>query len=697
MSRLLYAYFLAICLVCVAQTQTNEVTDLSLDDLLSLEVVSATRASVTLRESPVPVSVLTAAEIAQSGAQDIPELLSSLAAVDILALGASQTEVSIRGKGVTFNRRLLVLIDGHSEYIDVFGVTLWHALPVTLDDIERIEVIRGPASSVYGANAFAGVVNIITKKAKAPGAEVRLSSGNNTQLAGHLRAHWLNDNMSLIVSGGAENVDSLETRVEYPGFNRIPTSYNFVDDEQSKEVNRITVSLEVHKTNALTFSAQTGVTDGTLELFPQPGLPREDWDITRRFLKAGLDFSMRPGHELSVQFHLSQFKYRTPLVPSTADVLSAVDPGNRFYPSLDDAVPFEGNSDIGSLTLVWTGLNQSTSVNWVAGLEYRKIDNKGGLVLDSDKEITSIFANSTWKANQALSLSAGLRVDDDSITQQDFGYNASLIWLANPDTDLRMTARRAFRAPSLFELFSEIDLNVPRQNHRVRFRGNPSLENETINTVDLTFVRRFGARSQIEAEYYYETYSELIGNPDSGRLTDIEFDPTNNLFTTTTSFENLSNAYSRGLQISWRFFVGAGHQIHANVHGMSPSGLNDLSGETFFTPRFKSNAGWTWQHISGFQSHLEFHYTDRTDPNEFTSGDIASEGPNFTRDNQQDYTTFSLRLAKSLDIKQGLDVFVHVRNLFDERYVAYYEFDSVLSAAGEEQGREIVGGLIWRF
>ena len=336
-------------------------------------------------------------------------------------------------------------------------------------------------------------------------------------------------------------------------------------------------------------------------------------------------------------------------------------------------------------------------MTWVTGLEVRSIDNHGGLVDDSDKQIASGFFNASYEVHSKLIAAAGFRLDEDSITDSDYGYNASAIWLPSDQWECRLTARRAFRAPSLFELFTRIDLNVPRQNHRVRFRGNANLDVETIETIDFTLFFRFGPRSQFELEVYRESYADLIGNPDSGRLTDIEFDPETNLFTTTTSFENLADARNSGAQLSWRFIAHSGQQWFANIAHMDPQGLNDVSGETFFSPQWKVNAGWDLQHESGFDVHLEGHYIDTTNPKEFKRGDIAVNGPNFTRDHQESQTSVTLRLGQTFEVGSGLDCYLIVRNLFDQRYVAYYEYDSVLNAVGEEARREIEGGLRWRF
>src|SRR5690606_31059305 len=82
---------------------------------------------------------------------------------DAMQLASGHTDVSIRGFNREVANKVLVLVDGRSTYLDFIGTTLWETIPVTLEEIERIEVIRGPGSAVYGANAVTGVINIITR------------------------------------------------------------------------------------------------------------------------------------------------------------------------------------------------------------------------------------------------------------------------------------------------------------------------------------------------------------------------------------------------------------------------------------------------------------------------------------------------------------------------------------------------------
>ena len=131
---------------------------------LKEETVSiASRYEQPISRAPSDVYVITDEDIRNSGATDIPTLLRQVPGMEVMQMNAVDFNVSVRGNNQLLANKLLVLVDGRSIYIDQVGTVLWKLLPVTLTEIKRIEVLKGPASAVYGFNAFDGVVNIITK------------------------------------------------------------------------------------------------------------------------------------------------------------------------------------------------------------------------------------------------------------------------------------------------------------------------------------------------------------------------------------------------------------------------------------------------------------------------------------------------------------------------------------------------------
>ncbi len=143
----------------------DQYLDLPLEDLLSLEVSSVSKRLEKLRSAAAAVYVITAEDIRRMGATSIPEALRLAPGVQVGRISSSQETVSVRGFGGRYANKLLVLIDGRSIYTPSFAGVYWDEHDIPLENIERIEVIRGPGATLWGANAVNGIINIITRKA----------------------------------------------------------------------------------------------------------------------------------------------------------------------------------------------------------------------------------------------------------------------------------------------------------------------------------------------------------------------------------------------------------------------------------------------------------------------------------------------------------------------------------------------------
>lgn len=146
--------------------RTSDLTNLSLDELMKVEVTSVSKREQRLFEAPAAVRVITQEDIRRSGATSIPELLRMVPGLQVAKISSNKWAITSRGSNSEFANKLLVLIDGRSVYTPLFAGVYWDVQDVLLEDIERIEVIRGPGASLWGSNAVNGVINIITKKAR---------------------------------------------------------------------------------------------------------------------------------------------------------------------------------------------------------------------------------------------------------------------------------------------------------------------------------------------------------------------------------------------------------------------------------------------------------------------------------------------------------------------------------------------------
>jgi len=160
---LLGALLLCAAVPAQAQTPPMDLSVASIEDLMNIEIVSASRKEQRVDEVPAAVYVITHDEIRRSGMTTVPALLRLVPGVQVAQINSNKWAVSVRGFNGVYSNKLLVLVDGRSVYNPLFAGVIWDTEDLMLEDVDRIEVIRGPGAAVWGANAVNGVINIITK------------------------------------------------------------------------------------------------------------------------------------------------------------------------------------------------------------------------------------------------------------------------------------------------------------------------------------------------------------------------------------------------------------------------------------------------------------------------------------------------------------------------------------------------------
>jgi iron complex outermembrane recepter protein len=148
-----------------AQNSQVDLTNESIENLMKIEVTSVSKRQEKLSQTASAVFVITQEDIQRSGATNIPDLLRMVPGVDVAQINANTWAITARGFNGRFSNGLLVLLDGRSVYTPTFDGVFWDVLDMPLEDIDRIEVVRGPGASVWATNAVNGVINIITKRA----------------------------------------------------------------------------------------------------------------------------------------------------------------------------------------------------------------------------------------------------------------------------------------------------------------------------------------------------------------------------------------------------------------------------------------------------------------------------------------------------------------------------------------------------
>src|SRR6185503_6071274 len=166
----------------------RDLTELSLDELAALEITTVARTAEMRSRSAAAVFVITQQDIRRSGATTLAEALRLAPGVQISRIDSNQWAIGMRGFASRLSRSVLVLIDGRSVYTPLFAGVYWEVQDVLLEDVERIEIVRGPGGALWGANAVNGVVNVITRHAaQSRGGYARLRVGNEEKAFGSFR------------------------------------------------------------------------------------------------------------------------------------------------------------------------------------------------------------------------------------------------------------------------------------------------------------------------------------------------------------------------------------------------------------------------------------------------------------------------------------------------------------------------------
>ena len=187
---------------------------MSLEELSQLEVVTPSKEPTNAFRSPVAIYVITGEAIRRSGVTSIPEALRLAPGVEVARIDANKWSIGIRGFGSRFSRGVLVLIDGRTVYTTLLDGTYWEVQDTNLDDIDRIEVIRGPGGTIWGPNAVEGVINVITKNSKDTNGMLATAGGGNEE-QGFAGFRY-----------GGGNGDNLNFRVYGKGFTRSPEEHS---------------------------------------------------------------------------------------------------------------------------------------------------------------------------------------------------------------------------------------------------------------------------------------------------------------------------------------------------------------------------------------------------------------------------------------------------------------------------------------
>jgi len=488
------------------------------EDIFEEQVVTAGARATTEEKAPASITIIGEEEIRLSGAMSIPEILRRVPGIDVAEMNPSDVNISARGFNRRLANKLLVLVDGRSVYQDFLGVTLWPLLNIAMQDIARVEVVRGPGSALYGANAFAGVVNIITKTGEdQPGVTVYAQAGNHDAIQSNLAISGKSGHFNYRTSLGYDRHDKWTRDQDdtLPGWQA-----QFSQPNRSREVTRAdaTVGYDFGKTRV---SASGGYNNFASEIFPNGAV--------RTFLAEG------QGGFAQAQIVNGQ----TRLNASWTSL--RLHSGPEYWPNQILKFDSQTRSDVidvqAQTGFEFKALGQH-SLNVGGGWRYKDVlwtylephigDSTAACLTANpspnctnryDENHFDLFVQEQWTPSKKVDVVLGYRLDRSPLLAASnatpggliHSGRGSLLYSFTREHVLRFTLGTSFRAPTFFESYTNLYAPVPNQPALgVVFNGDRGLKPESIIQAEIGYRGKLYDKISLEAVVYGQRVTDLI-------------------------------------------------------------------------------------------------------------------------------------------------------------------------------------------
>jgi iron complex outermembrane receptor protein len=510
--------FFAYIGICHAQNgqapeaKAPDFTKFSLEELKNVEIVSASKKPAKVSDVAAAVFVITQEDIRRSGATNIPDILRLATGVHVARITTTDWAVNIRGLNNRFAQNLLVLIDGRSVYTHVFSGVFWDIQDTVIEDIERIEVIRGPGAALWGANAVNGVINIITKNAKdTQGGQAVVLGGNEEQSASVRYGDTL-AGAPYRVYGKFFNRDKIGDVVKQIEGQTIDLSESVQQSKQWRS-GRAGFRMDCLPGQGLSASSANSFT-----LQGEAYGNRYDKQVARQSITFPFATSTRTdiseaqgGHLLGRWKHEIAYDSETILQLSFEKAQKDYDPSSgQVYTS---HVDFQHRF----------GLGQIQEILW--GLEYRNIvdrfDNTQTVKMDPqerDLQMWSAFIQDELQLiPQQLILTAGSKFEHHEFTGLAIQPSVRALYKIHPRHTIWAAVSRAVRVPSRLEHDSHTNeyVQLPNDNSsepaQIITDGNGDLDTEELIAYELGYRFQPVDTLWLDSTVFYNQYDKLIG------------------------------------------------------------------------------------------------------------------------------------------------------------------------------------------
>ncbi len=442
---------------------------------------SATGKPQRSSEVPLTMEILTQDDIRRSGAVNLAEVLRQVNGVNVVENSSQSYDVSVRGYNQPLSQRLLVLVNGRQVYLDHYGMTAWSTIPVQLEEIRQIEVVKGPNTALFGFNAVSGVINIITYN---PLYDNKSSAGVTVGTQDYRQGHYVqslkvSDKFGIRLSAGKRESSAFDTSANSAPIVNAATGASLIADPEQE-------SLNIDAMYQLTDKSQLRV-----EVSGSDSLQSDLLIGTAAKNK----FETRSGkisYELESDFGLIKANFYKNKLTGTflnPESIIATEMSNEvMVAQLEDTIQLSSDHTLRLNT------------------EFRTNELSGTIVAPGGKASYDVFSGGAmwnWKINEQWSLTNALRLDHLELDhngvfsagipytqagyQQDtteVSYNSGLLWQASDKDSVRLTTSRGLEVPSL------IEFALDTANGPVTVAGNPNLDTAIVTNYELAWDRK---------------------------------------------------------------------------------------------------------------------------------------------------------------------------------------------------------------
>jgi len=484
-------------------------------------VLSASRLSQPVNEAPAAVTVIDQDMIRASGFRDIPDLLRLVPGFSVAYTRDNTWAIGYHGMADAFSRRFQVLVDGRSIYSAAYGAVSWGELPLSVDDIDRIEVVRGPNAATYGANAFLAVINIITKDpSQTLGSFASVQYGEQGMSGVTLRHGGEQGDLRYRLTLSAQTRDRFETDT-LDG----TTPVKLYEETQTYFVNG-RADYRVSATDEI--STQFGLSVGDWQAGHSVNADEPTGqNVSAQYAQFKYRRVNSPDDEWMVQAYFSRNNFEAPnqaeICFDTVEAEPAVCPGGAPSPPRYVATGQMLEAGIDWLQTRFNlefQRNQRLAPDWrmVWGAEVRHETAESLRYLNSnetfDGTLARAYANFEWRARPSLLVQGGAMLEHHYFTGTDLSPRLALNYTLADGHTLRLNLSEAYRSPTFFEQKGNLTYYTTAGMEVVQlFAPSNPLRPERILSREIGYVGQYPVlRLQLDAKLFHDTIYDYINS-----------------------------------------------------------------------------------------------------------------------------------------------------------------------------------------